>query len=221
MSNNIHSRARVVIDRYGLSLDRKDLYLLDCAFLLFFPNHIDSVLTQVLKGDPEKRKRFVKKGWAGYMHAPVCNILGGRTTAYHDDIPTINLRDLEDDEWRYEVWDVMHRMIIQHDYNHKELLDLIWTIPNYTAERPSLLYESIRIARTSDHYSIPYVRGVVIRQSAQMDRKLAALEAADLKGELEHDGEFVDHTPEELAELERKLEEVQRRIELMRKINGK
>lgn len=177
--------ARKVLDFQGFDpYPPAQQYLLELNCLQFFPNHIISVVEQILKkADGSALERFMDQGWV-YMSQPVRSILKNRKKAWRPAAPGDMIYDL--DPWHLEVY--AHLVgTLEHDFNEQEAKALLLEIPLMTMDRPNLLMDARRAAEQQRNRNILYLKGIIEREAG----------TRDARAEREH-SKVVLSTPEEV-----------------------
>lgn len=159
------------LDQYGIDvpLGEKQRFDLEVCCSLFYPNHIIGVVQKVLKGGNAlaKLNRAQSDGWK-YFAAPVRSMLKGRHSAHHQNQPDPD--DIENRAWAAKVYSIVITTLVYHDINRSEANSLIWEVPPLVGNRNALL-EAIQVCRSQDARSIPYLRGVLIREDAKREAR--------------------------------------------------
>lgn len=175
--------ARKVVNhlgRFGIEIDiGEEIFQIDVACSMYFPNHIISVIDQVLGGKNKVKKLFKAQedGWY-YFAAPIVSMLKGRTTAWQPACPD------EDDlfGWSPEqaaaAYILVCSSMIPHDMNRTEANQLLYDCPRLGGRDEFI--EAIHICKERNARSIPYLHGILERKSAQIQAFIKERDARDV-----------------------------------------
>lgn len=147
-------------------MDPLDVYALEGQLGRFYPNHIISVVDNLIK-KPDQVERANALGYSGYFSKPVNSMLGARKPA-HRSVPyaaadvTIN----------FPEWDSLSNWLVA-DYNQAEAAIIFDDFWSYSDEQ---IKAGMRAAKDQGKRTIYYLNGVLKRDAADRAGRVAEIQ---------------------------------------------
>lgn len=168
------TRIRRFLHARGVDVHPRDAVALELVLLVFFPNHVESVIEQVLDGGNPKTlegrvQRANEQGWL-YFHRPVATILTPREGARRPDAIEIDMEvkrgdPLTLDDYLEQVYREVVTQLLERDMTHDEARLLFVDVMQELRPSLPLLRSGIAICRQNDARSVHYLHGVLLRDA--------------------------------------------------------
>jgi len=169
----VHSKdAGRVLDKLnslGIPLPIQDVWMLEIAASVFFPNHIVGVVDHVLSGKRklDKIARAQEQGWS-YFHKPVFSLLTSRTSAHRPSADEHIGQNPTD--WHRKAFTIVATTLVSGEVGREEMDVLLWEIPLLVSEQRDLVL-AIGACKDQGKHSIYYLRGVLKREKSEREAR--------------------------------------------------
>lgn len=184
-------------------------YEIELSLAKFYPNHIISVIEQVMPCDQEALERAKTKGYS-YFSRPIDQILSKRTQAHR----TERIGPTEHSKWVYLC---VRSNLLLADFSSAELQILLAEIPTLIRGEVENLNRAIGACKSGNVRNIFYLRSVLAREHSTIEGRTReatqANEAAEARAWSPPEG-YESPDSSERAVLRLEWEEKLREIEL-------
>lgn len=155
---------------FGIVIEEDVVFFqIEVACSMFYTNPIIGVINKVMSGKSKVRKLFnaQEQGWY-YFANPISQMLSKRDSARHKNFPGID--ESFDPEKAALVYNTVCKSLLPHDMNTAEANQLIYDVPPICDKES--LFQAIHICKDKNARSIPYLHGILERNSAQLQARI-------------------------------------------------